>query len=306
MDERENVGADESRRPHAGTQPSAAPGLLRLAASSWVRTAGWTLASSMRAAERLAQAAVSGESATELVDEARCALREQLRIVLGVADIEVAPSTSSNGASPAAGEGEPLRRLGAELLERSADVDLDEESHPAYELILDQLAPDEGRILRLLAIEGPQPAVDVRTWRPLGIGSELVAPGLSMIGARAGARHTERVPAYLNNLFRLGLIWFSREPISDRLVYQVLEAQPDVLEALARAGRASTRRRSIHLTPFGNDFCETCLPLHTAELDALGKPRVERDAAPPGSIVEPARAPAGERAREEAGGPPLR
>ena len=50
-----------------------------------------------------------------------------------------------------------------------------------------------------------------------------------MIGAQAGVRHVERVPAYLNNLFRLGLIWFSREPVADRLRYQVLEAQPDVV-----------------------------------------------------------------------------
>jgi hypothetical protein len=90
-----------------------------------------------------------------------------------------------------------------------------------------------------------------------------------MIGAEAGCRHVDRVPAYLNNLFRLGLIWFSREPLEDPVVYQVIEAQPDAQEAMRRAGRASTLRRSIHLTPFGTDFCETCLPLSTAELDAL-------------------------------------
>ena len=100
-------------------------------------------------------------------------------------------------------------------------------------------------------------------------GTQLVAPGLSMIGAEAGCRYTDRVPAYLNNLYRLGLIWFSREPLEDPLRYQVLEAQPEVLEAMRKPGRAKTVRRSIHLTPFGEDFCETCLPLHTAELDAL-------------------------------------
>ena len=36
------------------------------------------------------------------------------------------------------------------------------------------------------------------------------------------------------------------------------------------AGRGKTVRRSIHLTPFGQDFCDTCLPMHTAELEALG------------------------------------
>ena len=62
--------------------------------------------------------------------------------------------------------------------------------------------------------------------------SRLIAPGLSMIGARAGCRYVDRVPSYLNNLFRLGMVWFSRETIRDPLRYQVLEAQPDVLEAI--------------------------------------------------------------------------
>jgi hypothetical protein len=82
-----------------------------------------------------------------------------------------------------------------------------------------------------------------------------------MIGEEAGCRHRDRVHAYLNNLHRLGLIWFSREPLKDAGRYQVVEARPEVVEALARGGRlARTVRRSIVLTPFGEDFCEICLP----------------------------------------------
>jgi hypothetical protein len=39
----------------------------------------------------------------------------------------------------------------------------------------------------------------------------------------------------------------------------VLEAQPAVAEALTAAGHTRTVRRSIHLTPFGRDFCDLCL-----------------------------------------------
>ena len=59
-----------------------------------------------------------------------------------------------------------------------------------------------------MAIEGAQPSVDVRSGLPIAIGSELIAPGLTMIGAEAGCRHADRVQPYLNNLNRLGLIWF--------------------------------------------------------------------------------------------------
>jgi hypothetical protein len=38
---------------------------------------------------------------------------------------------------------------------------------------------------------------------------------------------------------------------------------------MRNGSRARTVRRSIQLTPFGDDFCETCLPLHTGELDEL-------------------------------------
>ena len=60
-----------------------------------------------------------------------------------------------------------------------------------------------------------------------------------MIGAEAGCRHLDDVPAYLNNLFRLGLIWFSREPLADPLRYQVLEAQPDGDRCDERRGPAA-------------------------------------------------------------------
>jgi hypothetical protein len=57
-------------------------------------------------------------------------------------------------------------------------------------------------------------------------------------------------------------VWFSRESLEDPGLYQLLEAQPEVVEAMRKAGRTGrTVRRSILLTPFGRDFCETCLPV---------------------------------------------
>jgi hypothetical protein len=161
-----------------------------------------------------------------------------------------------------------LRERGAELLARSADVDYVETTHPAFGRILEELAPDEARILRLLCTSGPQAAVDVREAKPLGIASQMIESGLTMVGTEAGCRWLDRVPSYLNNLYRLGLIWFSREPLEDPLRYQVLEAQPEVIQALGRS-RSKTVRRSIRLTPFGSDFCEMVLPMHTAEMEAL-------------------------------------
>jgi hypothetical protein len=225
----------------------------------------WTLGATRRAGERVVNAARSGESPAQLFQETGAELRGYAREVLGIAGPEPEPESRDGTVAEAS-----LRERGAELLRRSADVHYREDAHPAYERILEQLAPDEGRILRLLALRGPQPSVDVRTgWLPVDLASELIAPGLTMIGAEAGCRDPEQVHSYLNNLYRLGLIWFSREPLREQSRYQVLEAQPEVVEALHKAGRTRTVRRSIHLTPFGHDFCDTCLPIHTEELDAL-------------------------------------
>jgi hypothetical protein len=145
------------------------------------------------------------------------------------------------------------------LLRQSADVGERDGAHPAYARILTELDPDEARMLRLLARHGPQPAIDVRASNLIGVGSQLVARALNMVGTEAGCRNPERVPAYLNNLERLGLICFSQEPLDDPTRYQVLEAQPEAMEAIKRAGRARTVQRTIRLTAFGSDFCEVCL-----------------------------------------------
>jgi hypothetical protein len=232
-----------------------------------MRSARWGVKTYVRAGRRVAGAAVHMENPLNLVEDAGREVVEGARKLLGVTDLErrLEPPADVTDRTP-------LRDRGAALLERSASVEEEAESdtHPAYERILSEMAPDEARILRLLIAEGPQPQVDVRTWRPLGIGSESIAPGLSMIGVHAGTMYPERVPQYLSNLFRLGLIWFSRFPLRDPKSYEVLEAQPEVLDAMREAGRTgSTVRRSVELTPFGRHFCGMALPKTTAEFAAV-------------------------------------
>jgi hypothetical protein len=282
-------GPDPDLADAAGAGPAEDPGLLRTAsglariyASAWWNTAEWTIETSLHTASRLMRAAVRGERPGALVEETVAEMRDYARRLLEIVDSNGrVPSAVSDLVRDAGDSSRPspqsLRERGEELLRRSADVEYEEDTHPAYDRILTQLAPDEARILRLLAVDGPQPSVDVRAGLPMI--SQLVAPGRSMIGAEAGCRHPDRVPSYLNNLYRLGLIWFSREPVKEHLRYQVLEAQPDVLEAMRKGGRtARTVRRSILLTPFGKDFCEVCLPLETAEIEAL--PREPEDLSP--------------------------
>jgi Abortive infection alpha len=266
-------------RPTQSQIIDAAPGVARIAGEMWWRAAKWGAGTTARNTARLARAAADPVLAAEVVGEIGHELREYARDLLGITELDErvrllmppgsdGPSSngSRNGAVP---ESVGLRARGAALLRAAAQVDAEDHAHPAYARILTELAPDEGRILRLLAKEGAQASVDIRATNLIGVSSQLIAGGMNMIGAQAGVQHRDRVPAYLNNLERLGLIWFSREPIEDTASYQVLEAQPDVLAAIRRASRAKTVQRSINLTPFGEDFCQVCLPLDTAEMEAL-------------------------------------
>lgn len=229
-------------------------GLLRIAANVGWSTAQWLWDTTVHTGTRVVRGLAAGESPVSIANALGAELRSSVESALG----SPPPAVGSTEHHSSAAE---LRERGAELLRRSADVHFVEDMHPAYERILGELTPDEARILRFLAKEGPQPTMDVRTNRPLGIGSELIEAGLSMIGRQAGVRHLARTNAYLNNLFRLGLVWFSREEVEPSR-YQVVEVQPEVQAAMTKAGRSPrTVRRSIHLTPFGQDFCETCLPL---------------------------------------------
>jgi hypothetical protein len=253
----------------------ALPGMARIAATTAARSAAWTIGAGVRSSRLFARALTDPETAGELVQGVARDVAEASRTVSDVARAIAAGApirkalldatlTLSSVVLPDTGD-EPLaertlRERGEQLLERSRDVWGEEETHPAYARILDDLAPDEARILLLLLRGGPQPSVDVRTGGPVGmVSSALVAPGMSMIGARAGCRYLEEVPAYLNNLFRLGLIWFSREQLEDPMEYQVVEAQPDVLAAMHSVRFPKVVRRSIHLTPFGVGFCQACL-----------------------------------------------
>jgi hypothetical protein len=259
------------------------PGLARLGAVAWWRGTQWSVETSVRVGTRLVRFAASGQAPADVFRESGTDLRVWLRRFLDVVDESAhaaAGGGDTNASTVSHAEGAhyanghvPLRERGAELLRQSADVKYDDDCHPAYERILEQMAPDEARILRHMCKEGPQAAVDIRTGGPIGmLNSQLIAPGLTMVAREAGARRPERVHQYLNNLYRLGLIWFSRETLEEQGSYQVLEAQPEVVEAMEKANRARTVRRSIHLTPFGEDFCKAALPLETSEIDALPRP----------------------------------
>jgi hypothetical protein len=237
------------------------PELARLAAVASWRVSSSSVRAAAGGASAVVRRATSGQPPPAVIQALATDLRSAAWRALGLKE-ETDPRGVPEGIVPGGSTSEDLQERGVELLRRSNDVRVVEDTHPAFARILAELTPDEARILRFLYLDGPQPSIDVRTNRPLGIGSELVAGGLNMIAEHAGCRNVDRIHPYLTNLFRLGMVEFSKEQVSNPQRYQLVEAQPKVTEALKRAGRwPRTVHRSIHLNSFGEEFCRTCLPL---------------------------------------------
>lgn len=278
------------------------PGLLRISAVTVAHTAGWGLRTYARGVGRVAKAVVDPDEAVRLTEDVATNARQVTALakrvatgnpVTGLLERFALPAAEGaraamegraarvNGVTPGT-EPDRLRRTGEELLRRSRDVWDENERHPAFVSILNELAPDEARILVLMLKDGPQPAVDVVEGGLIGHlrGARMIARGLTMIGAQASVRYPSLVPQYLNNLTRLGLVWQSEDPVSELIRYQVVEAQPDVLAALRAKGGARIKRRSIHLTPFGQDFARACFA-DVQDLDRLPSHEI-----PPGAATE--------------------
>jgi abortive infection alpha-like protein len=257
----EVIPADESRNAPIELALLGVPQLARVAAVSSWRVASWSLNAALAGTGLVLRHASSGAPPATVIQNIALDVRTAAWHALGLQD-----DTDQHGVpesiAPISATTEDLRVRGSDLMRRSNDVHIVEDTHPAFARILAEITPDEARILRFLCLEGPQPSIDIRTNRPLGIGSELVADGLNMIAEHAGCRNVDRIHPYLTNLFRLGLLEFSKEQVSNPQRYQLVEAQPKVTEVLHRAGRwPRVVHRSIHLNAFGEEFCRTCLPL---------------------------------------------
>lgn len=261
-----NKKSDRTGTPGSTGGPAATvravSGVARVAASAVSGTARWGVHTALDVTETVVRGSMAGLPPTQIRTEAAQQLREALRLALGVTAAEASGTETSTERS--------LREQGAALLRLAASTRAPDEGHPAFARILAELTSDEARILRLLRLDGPQPAVTVRggraSRRRIGRRNEVRsgAPdlGVSMIGEHAGLRHPDRVQRYLANLCRIGLIEMLDDPVGTPERYQLLEAQESVRELLERSGgRGKLLHRGIALTPFGGEFVAASLPI---------------------------------------------
>jgi hypothetical protein len=242
------------------------PGLLRLGTGAYLRTAMWGLGTGVAVARRVGEAVRTGQAPTELLDTVRDEALDGLRRVLGVADLEdrlgrVVPAGSSREAHATPTQADALRYRAEELLRRSADVRDVVDVHPAFLAIVEELAPDETRILRLLVNEGPQAVLDFHL---IELSGEIEKVGrVSFVGTNSGLAHPDEIATYLDNLDRLGLVRVARTTVDDENIYEVLASQPEA-DLVKRGGLAGLQvrpgRRSLELTDMGRAFTAAAIP----------------------------------------------
>jgi hypothetical protein len=233
--------------------------IARLGAALTQRATGNSVESGVRAGTRMAYAAANAESAAELLTQTRALTLEELRqagVDIGDDQVQWLDQLDDQQRETQSLDREEIQARGQRLLSKSASLGEETEIHPGFQHVLDQLAADEARILRLLATEGPQPSISIYDRGYVPFRTRLVAANLSRMGGDAGCREADQTQVYVRNLQRLGLVEFLDQPIEEMDQYQVLEAQPHIEAAVAEANWAKTVYGMARLTDFGIAFCE--------------------------------------------------
>lgn len=232
--------------------------IARLAAGMTQRATGNSVESGVRAGTRMAYAAAHAESPADLLTQTRALTLEELQqagIDIGNDQSQWLEQHEDETLDTPRLDREQFQARGQRLLSQSAGLEREEVIHPAFQSVLDQLATDEARILRLLATEGPQPSISVYDRGYVPFRTRLVAKHLSRMGGDAGCRQPARTQVYAENLERLGLVEFIEQPVEDMKRYQVLQAQPHIEAAVEEAQWPKTVYGLARLTDFGIEFC---------------------------------------------------
>lgn len=182
---------------------------------------------------------------------------------------------SPNVAGPAiealryTGHEESLSEMYASLLATAMNKDTIQTAHPAFVDIIKQLTPDEAKIVRGFVVRGvPNPIISILAGSP-GVpvrdGHTTVLRHFSQIGERAGCEHLQLVPAYLDNLIRMGLCEIPNSwSYTDNEHYLPLIEHPFIInfrESYKKVERETDcKKLALHVTDFGHQFALACCP----------------------------------------------
>ena len=176
------------------------------------------------------------------------------RRIFGLVRSRLAGTATHDGPAPApaAAEAEAPSGLGAKmhgLLDRAVEQDTTASSDELFHRILDQLVPDEARIISALSDGSSSPLLSVYARTRTGLAGEATLENIGLIGRSANLALPHLTPMYVNHLLALCLVETGPE---------ILAADTAVLQAIKTAGRGPLPARieygTLRLSTLGADL----------------------------------------------------
>lgn len=168
----------------------------------------------------------------------------------------------SVSAESLSGQGMPGDLL-RQLLESSEQLCTKQQAELEYfTRVVQELVPDEARLLAALSDDVVYPVIDVLVAGKLSLVSRPLVEMVSNVGKAAGVRAPELTPSYVRHLRRLGLVDIVPGQTADLQQYQLLETDSEVRSAMqaahAHGQRARILRRSVKLSSVGARLWTAC------------------------------------------------
>lgn len=167
---------------------------------------------------------------------------------------------------------EELKELYANLLASSMDSATIKDAHPSFVEIIKQLSSDEARLLTAFISTEQVPAVTIRNNRKDNTGGRNQFRNFTVLGENTGVQDYNRIPNYLDNLCRLGLLEIPADYvlIGDG-IYKHLDEHPIVKAIASSIDQAESRKselvhKTIIVTGLGRQFINTCVKDHRSNV----------------------------------------
>jgi hypothetical protein len=153
---------------------------------------------------------------------------------------------------------EPLRAKMDRLLDRALEQSTRSGRQELFHKIIDQLVPDEARIVGALSDGSVSPMLHVFARTLSGIGGDPILENASLVGKMANVSLPQMTPVYVSHLLSLGLLETGPEEPGMKDDYQILGADSAVLRALKKGKRgpleAKVERYTVRLSVLGRDL----------------------------------------------------
>jgi hypothetical protein len=141
------------------------------------------------------------------------------------------------------------------LLDRAVGQNTATSRQELFHKILDQIVPDEARIISALSDGSTSPLLNVYARTRAGLGIEVVLENMSLIGKTANLALPQLTPMYVSHLLSLGLVESGPEDSDMKDEYEILAADTAVLSAIKTATRgpipARIERYTLQLSGLG-------------------------------------------------------